>query len=260
MPLDMKNQGHKRVDKSIEIFDVPLFGTHKNQVLTKIGLQRKEMLHVATVNSEYIMEARVNKHFKNILSQCLTVADGYGVVWAVRILQDRRIERVTGVELVEAILERAGKRGEKVFLLGAAEGVAERAATAMKDKYKGIEIAWYSGARTVRVERSEEASMTIAKINGFEPDYLLVAYGSPWQDIWIEENRPYLRARVAIGIGGVLDEWAGEVKPCPDWIDKLGMKWLWRVVHEPWRWKRILKVWQFGFIVLWKKISSPFAL
>ncbi len=248
----------KRADKWIEIYGVPLFGTQLSTVISKIWLQRKEMLHVATVNSEYIMEARHSEKFRNILGKCLTVADGYGVIWAVKILNHKfsnsPIERITGVQLAEKILERADQKGEKIFLLGAAEGVAQKAAQAMRARYPGAKIAWFEGAKTVKVEKSEEASMTIAKINGFEPDYLLVAYGSPAQDLWIEENRPYLRARVAIGVGGVLDEWAGVVKKCPTWIDQLGFKWLWRVSHEPWRWKRILRVLQFGILVLYQKL------
>lgn len=240
----------KRTDKSIEICGVPIYGTQIVQVLRKVWLQRKEMLHVATVNPEYIMEARRNHKFRNILAQCLTVADGHGVVWAL----NNRVERISGVELVREILRHAEAKGEKVFLLGARHLVAERAARAMSQKYPGVNLAWYEGAQTVRLEKSEEASMTIAKINGFEPDYLLVAYGSPYQDIWIEENRPYLRVRVAIGVGGTLDEWAGLVAPCPDWIDVIGFKWLWRVAHEPWRARRVAKALGFGLLVLYHKL------
>lgn len=240
----------KKTDKSMEIFGVVITGTRKGEVLRKIWLQRKEMLHVATVNPEYIMEARVNEKFKNVLSTCLTVADGYGVVWGL----GNRVERISGIELVDEILKHASERHEKVFLLGAASGVAEKAALQMSKKYPGLQMSWYEGAKTVRVEKNEEASMTIAKINSVSPDYLLVAYGSPYQDLWIEENRPYLRVRVAIGVGGTLDEWAGIVKLCPEWIDKMGLKWLWRLVQEPTRFKRIVKVLQFGTLVVYHKL------
>lgn len=259
--LKAENSSRKKTDESREIMGVVISGTRKSEVLKKMWLQRKEILHVATVNSEYIMEARKNPKFKNILSQCLTVADGWGVVWASQLLGDRLkvgVERISGVELVEEILQKANARGEKVFLLGAREGVAEKAMAAMQAKYPNVIYAWYEGAQTVKVEKSEEASMTIAKINGFEPDYLLVAYGSPWQDLWIEENRPYLRVRVAIGVGGVLDEWAGVVAICPQWIDQLGFKWLWRVAHEPWRWKRIIRVLTFGLLVLGERVKRLF--
>ena len=217
------------------------------------------MLHIATVNPEYIMEARRNSKFKEILSHCLTVADGHGIVWASKMLDPRRqnlVERISGVELVDAILQHANEQGEKVFLLGAGSGVAEKAAQRMSTKYPLAHFSWYSGALTVKVEKSEEASMTIAKINGFEPDYLLVAYGSPWQDIWIEENRPYLRVRVALGVGGTLDEWAQVVKLCPEWVDKIGLKWMWRLVHAPSRFKRLAKAFQFGFLVLIMKLKK----
>lgn len=208
------------------------------------------MLHIATVNPEYIMESRSNQKFRTVLGNCLTVADGHGVVWGL----GNRVERISGIELVDEILNHASQKGERVFLLGAASGVAEKAANEMSKKYPGLKMSSYSGAKTVRVEKNEEASMTIAKINSVSPDYLLVAYGSPWQDIWIEENRPYLRVRVAMGVGGVFDEWAGVVKPCPEWIDRIGMKWVWRVINEPWRWKRILRALQFGWLVVYHKL------
>lgn len=253
----------KKADESIEILGVVISGSRMNRVLSKMRISRKEMLHVATVNPEYIMEARSNPKFKSILSQCLTVADGHGIIWGNKILNPKfsnsqmgSIDRISGTELVGEILTHAHQKGEKVFLLGAADGVAEKAASEMSTKYPGLQMYWYEGARTVRLEKDEEASMTIAKINSISPDYLLVAYGSPWQDTWIEENRPYLRVRVAMGVGGVFDEWAGVVKVCPDWIDRLGMKWVWRVVHEPWRWRRILRVWQFGFLVIWLRLKE----
>ena len=257
----MKKNAHKtqkvsdkKMDKSVQIFGVTIFGTQMRQVLSKVGLQRKEMLHIATVNPEYIMEARGNSQFREILAHCLTVADGHGVVWALRLAQGKQIERISGVELAEEILKLADERGEKVFLLGAQTGIAEKAALEMASKYPHAHFMSYAGAQTVKVEKSEEASMTIAKINGFEPDYLMVAYGSPWQDIWIEENRPYLRVRVAMGVGGTLDEWAGVVANCPARMDKIGLKWMWRVLHEPWRWKRVLKVFQFTALVLYHKL------
>jgi len=169
-------------------------------------------------------------------------------------MTNSQIERISGTEMVEEILKLANERGESVFLLGGAEGVAEKAAAAMSRAYPKVRISTYSGAKTVAVEKSEEASMTIAKINSISPDYLLVAYGSPYQDLWIEENRPYLRVRVAIGVGGTLDEWAGVVSKCPEFLDRPGLKWLWRVTHEPWRWRRIVRVLHFGWLVLYHKL------
>lgn len=237
------------------MFEVTINGTRIDQVLRKVFVQRKEMLHVATVNPEFVMEAKRNDRFRNILAQTdLKVADGWGIVWAARLLGRSPIQRITGTELVGRILLEADSRGEKIFLLGAQPGVAAKAGETMRNKYRNAVFSWYEGAKTIKLEKDEESSMTIAKINAFQPDYLLVAYGSPWQDIWIEENRPYLRARVAIGVGGVLDEWAGIVPVSPVWLDKMGGKWLFRLVTQPWRLGRIWQVGKFGGRVLRKWI------
>ena len=250
----------KKIEKSVKIFDIDISGTSWDRVLKRVFGKRKKMLHIATVNPEFIMEARGNERFRQVLEQTeVKVADGWGVVWAIRWLKGEKIERIAGHELVERILERASQKGEKVFLLGAMPGVAEKAAKRMMEVYPRLKIVWYDGSRNVQRERREEVGLTLAKINAFEPDYLLVAYGSPWQDIWIERNRPYLRVRVAIGVGGVLDEWAGVVRRCPRWLDRIGLKWLWRLVHQPWRWKRIMRVVGFGVLVGLIKLKTQSA-
>ena len=246
----MKNMS-KKIDHSVQILGVRITGTKRSQVLIKIGLQRKNLWHLATVNPEFVMQARSNPRFAQTLEECqMTVADGWGIVWAARILGLPEVERVSGSDLVQWILAEANRKEQKLFLLGARTGVAEAAAKRISVKYPHVRVSWFEGARTVAVEGKDEASMTIAKINAFEPDYLLVAYGSPWQDMWIEENRPYLRAKVAIGVGGALDELAGIVPMCPKWLDELGLKWLFRLVTEPWRIKRQIGLLKFIGLVL----------
>lgn len=247
----------KKTDNSVQILGVAVTGTQKDRVLSKIKLQRKNLFHIATVNPEFVMEARRSRQFAQVLARCdLTVADGWGIVWGVRLTTGREIARISGVEMVDSILDHANSQHKKVFLLGARAGVAQLAAKNIASQYPALEIAWYAGARSVAVEASEEASMTIAKINAFEPDYLLVAYGSPWQDIWIEENRQYLRVGLAMGVGGTLDEIAGVVPRCPNWLDRMGLKWLFRLMTQPWRARRILRVVQFGGLVIMQMVKE----
>lgn len=247
----------KNSDKSVQILGVEVTGNDRDRVLRRLMLQRKNLMHIVTVNPEFVMEARQSEKFKKALEEAEeTVADGWGIVWAAEILYGMKLPRITGVELVDYILEKAEEKEKRVFLLGAAPGVAEKAAEEMKKKYPKLEIESYSGSRNVKREKREEMGLTLAKINGFEPDFLFVAYGSPWQDLWIEENREYLRAKVVIGVGGVLDEWAGEVRRCPRIIDKLGLKWLWRLVNEPWRWRRQLDLLKFVGLVMVKKLKK----
>ncbi|MEI6690314.1 MAG: WecB/TagA/CpsF family glycosyltransferase [bacterium] len=255
----MKYKIEEKIDDNAQILGVMITGTRKSQVIGKIKLQRKNLCHVATINPEFVIEARHNKIFANALNTCeIAVADGWGVVWALKLLEGKSIDRISGVEIAEEIMKYANDKEKKVFLLGARQGIAEKAAKIMQAKYPHVRLAWYEGAQTVAVEKDEEASMTIAKINTFEPDYLFVAYGSPWQDIWIEENRPYLRVGLAIGVGGTLDEWANAVKTCPKWIDGLGLKWLFRLVNEPWRLGRQMRLLEFMWLVKWELVKRMY--
>lgn len=247
----------KRIDSTVEIVGVNISGTDRGSVLRRLFLQRKDLLHVATVNPEFVIEARRNLKFAKALEAAdETVADGWGIVWAAWILYSRKIPRISGHMLVDVILKRSAEDGKKVFLLGGAPGVSELAATEIKRVYPNIKIGWYEGSSNVRAERRDEMGLTLAKINSFEPDFLLVAYGSPWQDLWIEENREYLRVSVAIGVGGVLDEWAGVVKKTPRVIDMLGLKWFWRLVLQPKRWRRQISLLQFMVLVVRFKLFS----
>lgn len=247
----------KRIDSKVDIVGVSISGTDKQRVLRRIFLQRKDLLHVATVNPEFVIEAKRNPKFAMALEDAdETVADGWGIVWAARILYSRKIPRISGHLLVDKILERSVEDGKKVFLLGAAPGVAELAAEQMERVFPGLDVGWYEGSSNVRAERRDEMGLTLAKINSFEPDFLLVAYGSPWQDLWIEENREYLRAGVAIGVGGVLDEWAGLVGRAPRLIDLMGLKWLWRLILQPRRWRRQISLLQFMILIAKAKILN----
>lgn len=247
----------KRIDSTVDIVGVGISGTDRQRVIRRLFLQRKNLLHVVTVNPEFVIEAKRNPKFDKALEDAdETVADGWGIVWAARILYSRKIPRISGHLLVDKILKRSVKDGKKVFLLGAAPGVAELAADQMKRVFPGLNVGWYEGSTNVKEERRDEMGLTLAKINSFEPDFLLVAYGSPWQDLWIEENRAYLRAGVAIGIGGVLDEWAGLVRRAPRIIDLMGLKWLWRLILQPRRWRRQVSLLKFMVLVARSKLDN----
>jgi N-acetylglucosaminyldiphosphoundecaprenol N-acetyl-beta-D-mannosaminyltransferase len=130
----------------------------------------------------------------------------------------------------------AAERGYRVFLLGAGPGVAERAATILQARYPGLTIAGCFGGTPQ--PRHEPAIRQI--IAGARPDMLLVAYGHPAQDVWIARNQPYLQVPLAMGVGGVFDYLAGEVRRAPPWLRRLGLEWAYRLAMQPRRWRRII--------------------
>ncbi|MFP4437623.1 MAG: WecB/TagA/CpsF family glycosyltransferase [Chloroflexaceae bacterium] len=192
---------------------------------------------IVTVNPEFVMEAQHNAAFRAVLRQAdLATPDGFGLLLAARWLGMPLCGRVTGVELTQRIAALAATRGYRLFLLGAAPGVAEQAAAVLTARYPGLCIAGcYAGSPHPRHEPFLRQLITAA-----HPDVLLVAYGHPAQDLWIARNQPELRIPVAIGVGGVFDYLAGRVPLAPAWLRRLGLEWLYRLLRQPRRWRRIL--------------------
>ncbi|MBC8078658.1 MAG: WecB/TagA/CpsF family glycosyltransferase, partial [Chloroflexales bacterium] len=146
------------------------------------------------------------------------------------------VGRVTGVALTERIAALCQASGRPIFLLGAAQGVAERAAHTLQRQFPGLRIAGcFAGSPAGRHE-----PFLLQLITAARPAVLLVAYGHPAQDLWIARNQPFLRVPVAMGVGGTFDELAGVVPRAPRWMQRLGLKWLFRLLAQPRRWRRIM--------------------
>lgn len=203
---------------------------------------------VMTPNPEFVMIARRNVDFRALLDRVdLAPADGVGLRWAARLLGERLREVVPGSDLVERMGATAGARQERWFLLGATEGVAEAAGRELRRRYAGLQIAGtYSGA-----PGAEYDDELCRRIEAVKPvDVLLVAYGAPGQDLWIARNQPRLRIPVAIGVGGTFNFIAGRSRRPPALVKRLGLIWLFRLISEPWRWRRQIVLLKFVGLVL----------
>ncbi len=192
---------------------------------------------VVTVNPEFIMEARRNSASRRVLAAAdMATADGFGLLLVARWRGMPFRGRVTGVALVERLAALAAARGWSLFLLGAAPGVAERAAEALRRAHPALRVAGcFAGS-----PRAADEPAIRARIAAARPDVLLVAYGHPAQDLWIARNQPLLRVPVAIGSGGTFDYLAGVAPRAPAWVRRLGLEWLYRLLRQPRRWRRIL--------------------
>jgi N-acetylglucosaminyldiphosphoundecaprenol N-acetyl-beta-D-mannosaminyltransferase len=193
--------------------------------------------HVVTVNPEFVMEARRNSAFRRVLAAAdMATPDGVGLLLAARLRGEAFRGRVTGVALTELIAARAADQGWSLFLLGAAPGVADRAAEALQRRHPNLRIAGcYAGSPRLADEPAIRSRIAAA-----QPTVLLVAYGHPAQELWIARNQPLLRIPVAIGVGGVFDFLAGTAPRAPAWMQRAGLEWLYRLIRQPRRWRRIL--------------------
>ncbi|MFN8487282.1 MAG: WecB/TagA/CpsF family glycosyltransferase [Caldilineaceae bacterium] len=202
---------------------------------------------ICTINPEFIIDARRDPHFAAVLKRAdLRVPDGIGVLWAARLFGQPLQERVTGSDGIYRICERAAQKGWRVYLLGAAPGVAARAATILQQLYPGLCVV---GADSGNPMDGEWPAIQ-QRLAAAQPDLLFVAFGHPRQDFWIDRHRHELPVKVAIGVGGAFDFVAGVTVRAPRWVQRLGLEWLHRLWREPWRWRRMLKLPQFVGLVL----------
>lgn len=203
---------------------------------------------IATVNPEFVMTAQRDAAFREILQQAdLCLADGVGLLLAAKRYGRRLPERVPGSELVYHLAQLAAEEGWRLFLLGAAPGVAQEAAATLQARYEGLQIAGvYAGSPAL-----EENEAIVQRINASNADLLYVAYGAPRQDKWIARNKEALSGvRLAMGVGGALDFITGRAVRAPRWVQQLGLEWLHRLWQEPWRWRRMLALPRFALRVL----------
>lgn len=237
------------------------FGTDEAACFVVEKLSGNKNEYVCTPNPEMLLEAEKNIGFRNILNNSLlNIPDGIGILWAATNIKNERSkvkailtlpliiltpqrfknvlkERVTGVDLIYSICEKLAGTEYSIFLLGAKEGVAKEAAKKLKNKYPGLKIAGTFAGSPDEKDREE----IIKLINYKNPDILLVAYGAPKQEAWIAENLNRLRTvKIAIGVGGTFDFIAQQVKRAPKWMQKTGIEWLFRLIQQPSRIKRIL--------------------
>jgi N-acetylglucosaminyldiphosphoundecaprenol N-acetyl-beta-D-mannosaminyltransferase len=202
---------------------------------------------VATVNPEFVMRARRDENFKRVLnSAALCLADGIGVVWAVRRRGCRDQQRVAGSDLVPRLAELCVRRGWRPFFLGARPGVAEQAARHLEVRVPGLQVAGcHSGSPW---PQDDEESLSRIERSG--ADLLLVAYGHPRQELWIDRTRDRLKVRVAVGVGGAFDFLAGRRRRAPLVVRRAHLEWLWRLALEPWRARRMAVLPLYALAVL----------
>jgi N-acetylglucosaminyldiphosphoundecaprenol N-acetyl-beta-D-mannosaminyltransferase len=190
---------------------------------------------VVTVNPEFVMRAQRDGQFARVLQSAdLSLPDGQGVVWAARRLGCDIREAVTGVDLVQPLAEMCARRRLRLFLLGAAPGVAMELATRLREANNGLEVSAHSGG-----PGSEHDVETLHRIHDHHADVLLVAFGAPAQELWIDRMKNRLGVSVAIGVGGAFDYLTGRVPRAPVWMRRARLEWLARLVRQPWRVRRM---------------------
>ena len=202
---------------------------------------------VVTLNSEIAMMAQEDPELARIICEAdLVVPDGAGIIWASRVLGTPLPQRVAGFDLMQELLEHAAGLGWPVFFLGAERGVAQEAAERVRRRLPGLTIA---GTHHGFFGKGEESAL-IREINSTGARLVFVGMGAPRQDFWIAEHKVSVTTAVCIGVGGSFDVLAGKVKRAPDWMGRCGLEWLYRLICQPTRFRRMLALPRFVMRVL----------
>jgi N-acetylglucosaminyldiphosphoundecaprenol N-acetyl-beta-D-mannosaminyltransferase len=201
---------------------------------------------VATVNPEFVMRAQQDPAFARVLESAdLCLPDGSGVLWAARRQGCEVRTRVTGTDLVEPLAGLCARRSFGLFLLGAPPGVADVLAQRLMDRHPGLKVAAHSGSP----EPMSDAE-TLERIRAAGAKVLLVAYGAPSQELWIDRLKEQLGVSVSMGVGGAFDYLSGRVRRAPLWVRGAGAEWAYRLGRQPWRLRRMSVLPVFAWRVL----------
>ena len=193
--------------------------------------------YVVTPNPEIVWLAQDNEELKLALAEAsIVLPDGIGIAYGAKILGRPLKTRVPGIEFATALIARLASENKKLFLFGAKPGVADLAAEKLKEKYPGLII-----CGTADGYFTDDAPI-IAAISEAKPDLLLVCLGAPKQEIWMRKHAGKLPVGLMAGLGGVLDVYAGIAERAPEVWCKSGFEWLYRLIKQPSRFKRMLKL------------------
>lgn len=200
-------------------------------------LEEDRFHYVVTPNPEFILAGEKDGEFQSVLNGAdLVIPDGIGVVYSAKILGTPLKERVPGIEFAACMLQKLNEMGGRLFLLGAKPGVAEQAGENILKDYPNIVLC---GTQDGYFQDEETV---LLKVAAARPDLLFVCLGAPKQEKWMARWGKHTGARLAIGLGGCLDVFAGNVERAPEAWRKVGMEWAYRLKKEPQRFGRMAKL------------------
>jgi len=222
------------IDNALELLEAYLEGT-KNHI-------------IVTPNPEGVMQARRNPAFYDaLIGADHRFADGTGIVLASRFIRKPIPSRVRGVDTIFALLTRLKKKDRKTtaFFLGGAPGVPEKAKHEMEARFPNLMVVGYHHG----YYNQEEEQIILDELNQLKPDILLVCRGMPHSEIWAHKHRD-IPAKLTLCLGGTIDIMAGNIKMAPAWMRKVGIEWLYRLIRQPSRFKRMLDIPRFVWAIL----------
>jgi len=231
----------------------------KEDILEKIleGIPKGEKYHhVMSLNPEIFVQMHNSIEFKKVVAWSQTkIVDGFGVVLAAHLLGVPVGARLTGVDMMDEVIKRASAESLSVLLIGGKEKVAEKLADCYRSKYSSLTIRGIQGVSDIQNPNPQEEDEIFSIVADMKPHIIFTAFGSPYQELWMYKHRDRLKGSVCAGVGGSFDFLSGNTPRAPRIMRSLGLEWLYRLVREPWRWKRQIRLLIFVWMVLKQKLG-----
>ncbi len=246
--------------KAANILGFQLFSKRKSDLLKKIQIHlssKSDCLVIFTPNAEQLAQTEQNPKFYRYLQQAdILIPDGISLVWSSRLLSLRGksqpiVERIAGVDLTQDLLRLAKKQKLRCLVIGG-EGYQNLlpASKQVKNNFWQLrpDLFWTPGYKNIQQSTKKEEQGLEFGVKQLKPDIVFAAFGAPWQEEWIIEHLRFLNSqnvKLAMSVGGAFDLVLGKLKRAPGWMRSLGLEWLYRLIQEPWRWKRQLRLVKF---------------
>jgi N-acetylglucosaminyldiphosphoundecaprenol N-acetyl-beta-D-mannosaminyltransferase len=243
------------LSKSLQILGCRLDAIDANDATERIMTFAREGrgAQIVTLGTEMVVHAQRDPRYRGIVNACaLSLCDTVGLLAVARARGAQLQHRVTGVELVEHLCERAAREGISVFLFGGAPGVAEQAATELQRRYPGLRVA---GTRN-GFFAADESSAIARQIRESGARLLFAGLGFPKQELWLAEQLAQTGCGAGIGVGGSFDVISGKVERAPAAWRRFGLEWLYRLLKEPHRWRRQLALPHFVLLIAGESVRS----
>lgn len=242
-----------------KILEITIPIQEKKEVLEKIIKyikNPKDFFHIVSLNPENLVICQENERFKKVIETAqIKIIDGIGIVLAGR-LNNLRLKKLTGVDLMSKLIKIASKMRLRVLLIGGKDNLAIKLADCYSERYPKAKFFGDKGIKNIKRPKKEEEKRIFSIVACFKPHLVFVAFGSPYQELWIDHHQKKFSKMVVMGVGGAFDFLSGDVSRAPLFIQKLGLEWLYRLFNQPWRWRRQLRLIKFIYFILKQKLFN----
>lgn len=228
--------------------------------IKKGGAGNGNFCHIISINTENFVTILHQEKFREVVVKAqFHIPDGVGITWAAQFLHKAPISRLSGVDVMKKVLEQSSRYSLRVLLIGGKANLADYISKCYVRAYPELKIVGIQGILDISNPQKTEESAIFHIVATTRPHIVFVSFGSPAQELWIERHRSEWGDAVVMGVGGAFDLIAGTLPRAPQFIQSIGLEWLFRLIQQPWRIFRQVKLIEFVIIIMKAKIQKWFS-